>query len=412
MRSADREKLSKKVRISSNVFALLAGVGILIILVQFYSGKSGLDFLENISYSISKLFAEQSESAQNKATHTFSHNDNVIPTNENLNLLTLEESKIKAEELLNNQISVNPISFETPLNEIPKENNKPQKFSLININSILKNIAFGETTIENNYIRKNLNLGVLPDFKSIKTSKFSIGFNISTGFSNCIVNYKNNNTSNNKYGNYQNEKERNNNNNALLKYSFGIDVFYRLNNKLTFNTGLYFINTGESVLVKEPDELSLYSNYKCANDYYFEGYPDFETPNQQDKFSNVRFSNNLSSFEIPIILNFKIRNNEKFTEIETQTGITYSRLYSVNTVVYNFGNDAYYIVSGINPKIYNSNNANCLLGIIYSKYITSNIQLFANPQCKIGLTNVFSKKYDIAQYNYSNLLRLGMKINL
>lgn len=412
MRSSDREKLSKKVKTTSQVFAILAFIGIIIIIAQLFSGKSGFDFFENISYSISKLFAEPSKNKTKIITYENNTLDykNISTETEFTN--TLEQSKKKAEELLKNQIDVSPIKFETPLKEIPKDNKvNPQKFSLININSILKIIAFDDVAIENIYLRNNIKIGVLPDIKSIRKSKIALGFNVSTGFSTCRIQYKNNQPMN-KNIIYQTEKNRRKNNNSLLKYSFGIDMFYRINKKLTFSTGLHFTNTGESVLLREPDELSLYKNYSCASDGFFNGYPDFETPDMTNTLANVRYDNNLSYFEIPAIINFKIKTIGELTEIETQTGISLGKLYSANSVVYNFGNDAYYIFSGISPKIYNQYGINAILGLIYSKYITSNIQLFANPQCKIGLTNAFSKKYNITQHNYINSLQLGMKINL
>lgn len=411
MRSAEREKLSKKVKTTSHFFAILAGLGILMIGIQLFSGKTGFDLFDNISYSISKLFADtpDKKSKFSESEKTF---EAFQPKNiEAENTETLEQSRKKAEELLKNQIVLDPISPETPVNDL-RQNNKinPQKFSQINLNSLLK-IIFDESSSEPVYLPKNVKIGVLPEIKTTKKGRIAMGFSLSTGFADCRVNYKNSRKQSD-FGVYQSEKDRNINNNALLKYNFGIDLFYRINKKVTLNTGLYYTNTGESVLVKEPDDKTICQNYDEVKDDFFEGYPDFETPDKNAEYSNLRYNNNISYFEIPIVFDLKIKSINELTDIEFQSGVSLGRLYYANSVVYNFSNDAFYIISGQTPEVYRKYGLNAILGLVYSKYITGNIQLFANPQFKTGLTNMFSEKYDIKQRNYNSSLRLGLKINL
>ena len=81
-------------------------------------------------------------------------------------------------------------------------------------------------------------------------------------------------------------------------------------------------------------------------------------------------------------------------------------------MVYNFDNDGYYLISGSNPNVFQKYGSNAIIGIIYYKYITNTIQLFANPQVKVGLTNIFNPDYTIKQHYYNAGVRLGMKINL
>ncbi|NUM30796.1 MAG: hypothetical protein HUU47_00540 [Bacteroidetes bacterium] len=411
MRSAEREKLSKKVKNTSLLFAILASVGFLIIGIQLFSGKAGFDFFENISYSISKLFASDTNEKTKKTKKESSNEVVNFETKKTENTETLEQSRKKAEELLKNQILLSPILPETQADELKKNNKiKPNKFSQININPLLK-IIFDETNTTPVYLPKNIKIGLLPEIKTTKRSKIALGLSLTTGLSDCRINYKINKKKS-EYGYYQTEKSRNANNNVLLKYSFGLDLFYRINKNINLNTGLYYTNTGESVLLKEPDENTLCKNYNKANDEFFKGYPDFETPDLNAEYSNLRFNNNISYFELPLIFDIKINNINELTDIELQSGISYGRLYFANTVVYNFGNNAFYTIAGQSPDIYRKNSLNAILGLVYNKYITTNIQLFANPQFKIGITNTFSDKYEVKQRNYTNSLRLGMKINL
>ncbi len=98
--------------------------------------------------------------------------------------------------------------------------------------------------------------------------------------------------------------------------------------------------------------------------------------------------------------------------MELQAGASVTKLDFVTAMVYNFENNGYYLISGSKPSIYQKYGSNAILGIIYSKYITNTIQLFANPQLKVGLTNIFNKEYHINEHFYNAGVRLGMKINL
>lgn len=190
MRSAEREKLSKKVKNTSLLFAILASVGFLIIGIQLFSGKAGFDFFENISYSISKLFASDTNEKTKKTKKESSNEVVNFETKKTENTETLEQSRKKAEELLKNQILLSPILPETQADELKKNNKiKPNKFSQININPLLK-IIFDETNTTPVYLPKNIKIGLLPEIKTTKRSKIALGLSLTTGLSDCRINYK------------------------------------------------------------------------------------------------------------------------------------------------------------------------------------------------------------------------------
>jgi hypothetical protein len=179
-------------------------------------------------------------------------------------------------------------------------------------------------------------------------------------------------------------------------------------------SGLVYLNSGESVLVKEiqDENNARLTTTQNLDNNFFEGQPDFESPKETNSETNVRFANNLSFFEIPLILVYRVNTINKLTDIEIQGGISATKLDYVTSMVYNFENDGYYLITGSQPSVYQKYGSNAICGISMSKYITNTIQFFANPQLKVGLTNIFNSEYNIKQHYLNAGVRLGMKINL
>lgn len=420
MSRIERENMSKKVKVVSQVFAVLASLGILIIGLQFFSKTTGFDIF-NINYSLSKLFSDETNEEEKVVKSVPEFNQPILkpevaaPDN--------TEALIKAASFLQNNITVSPIK---PSPGIADENDgntrKSEKFTIINISSLHNFGNLFNPTVESVY-SKNINQnGILPKVKEAKFSKWSVGISLSPGVSYRKLKYTNlddivtRRVGNTQYGFYQSQKERNQLDKALMKYALAFDIVYRLNKKLSFQTGLVYFNAGESIVVKEigsePTNQNPLAGTGAENHYFFEGTPDFEAPDSYNPDENIRFANNLSYFEIPLIVNYKIKSVNELTDIQFQLGASVTRLDYVNAMVYNFDNDGYYLISGSNPAVFNKYGSNAIIGLVYNKYITNTIQLFANPQFKLGLTNIFDSKYNIRQHYYNTGVRLGMKINL
>jgi hypothetical protein len=415
----EREKISKKVHTASQVFAGLASVGILIIVLQLFSKTTGID-LFNINYSLSKLFSNEAPGEQRTLPSELNTESSIFkPIYKN----QFENSELNstAQTFLQNNITVSPIK-PTGTNET-KDNtdNRNEKFLSIDIPSVHSTGTIFGSDLQFRF-RQNFNQnGILPIVKDVKYSKWSVGISLAPGISFSRIKYTNiasistRTVGNTQYGFYQTQKERNEMNRSLMKYSLSLDISYRFNNSLSLQSGLVYLNSGESVLVKEitdennPQTIAV---YEPNQNHFFEGKPDFESPESASSENNVRFANNLSFFEIPLILNYKVRSIDKLTEIELQAGMSVTRLDFVSAMVYNFENNGYYLITGSQPSIYQKFGSNAIAGVVLNKYITNSIQFFVNPQFKLGLTNNFDSGYNIKQHYHSASVRLGMKINL
>jgi len=415
----ERENISKKVNTASHLFAVLAGIGILIIGLQLVSKTTGFDFF-NINYSLANLFSDETSKSKNKATSPSESSNSLVQENFTNTIPNTELQDIAANYLQNN-ITVLPINPTTNLSNTDKNENGFPKFSLIHIRPQIKSLDIFSPTLESINSKKNNQYGVLQKVKEVKYSKWSVGLSVTPGISFTHLKYTNlseigtRKVGNTQYGFYQTQGERNHMNKALMKYSVGFDVTYRLNNNLSLQSGLVYFKSGESVLVKEiTEELDPQnaSGNGSNKKNFFEGQADFDAPISTETENNVPFANNLSFLEIPVILNIHIKSINELTDIEFQAGISVTRLDFVTAVVYNFENNGYYLITGSNQDLYQKYGSNAIAGVVLTKYITNRIQVFANPQIKIGLTNIFDPGYNIKQHYYNAGVRLGMKINL
>ena len=411
----ERENISKKVNVVSQVFAILASLGILIIGLQLFSKTTGFDIFD-INYSLSKLFSdepkEESYSPEELTKTTSPVSKPLIVITEN------SEALKKAESLLQNHLTISPINSSPSLISPNKEKEKStEKFSLITIASLLNSNDLFTPIIKSVYSKNITQFGVFPKVKDVKFSRWSLGLSLSPSISYRKLKYTNlNEIIGRQVGYFQSQNDRNHLDKALMKYSLGLDLIFRFNKKLSFQSGLTYYNTGESLLLKEimtePKGPTSLAGTGAQNHYFFEGTADFASPEELKSDNNVRFANNLSYWEIPLIVNYQIKTINELTDLEIQAGASFTRLDYVNAMVYNFDNDGYYLISGSNPNVFQKYGSNAIIGIIYNKYITNTIQLFANPQVKVGLTNIFNPDYTIKQHYYNAGVRLGMKINL
>lgn len=414
----ERENISKKVNTASHLFAVLAGIGILIIGLQLVSRTTGFDFF-NINYSLANLFSDETSRSKNSVAKQSEFTNPFVQENL-LNTTPSSELQEIAASYLQNNITVSPITPTSNLSNSESNENGVPKFSLINIRPHVKSLQIFSPTLESVNSKKNNQYGVLQNVKEVKYSKWSVGLGIAPGVSFTHLKYTNvseiitRKVGNTHYGFYQTQSERNEMNKALMKYSVGLDVTYRLNKNISLQSGLVYFNSGESVLVKEITEETDPQNASGSSGKknFFEGQPDFDAPSTDETESNVRFANNLSYFEIPMVLNVHVKSINELTDLEFQAGISITRLDFVTAVVYNFENDGYYLFSGSDQDIYQKYGSNAIAGVILNKYITNRIQVYVNPQFKIGLTNIFDPEYNIKQHYYNAGVRLGMKINL
>lgn len=413
----EREKISKRVLTVSQVFATLAGVGILIIGLQLFSKTTGLD-LFNIQYSLSNLFSDEPTKPKSGETSTERYNS-FAESNSNLPIDPSLSAETKAETFLRNLVTVSPIK--PAENIVDKENNKPiKKYTPIDISSLLTSGELFRSNTQTIYSKNFNQNGILPLVKNAKYSRWSVGLSLTPGVSFTHLKYTNiseistGRVGNTQYGFYQTQKERNEMNKALMKYSLGLEINCRLNNRWSLQSGLVYLNSGESVLVKEiqDENNARLTASQNSDNQFFEGQQDFESPKETNSETNVRFANNLSFFEIPLILVYRVNTINKLTDIEIQGGISATKLDYVTAMVYNFENDGYYLITGSEPSVYQKFGSNAICGISMSKYITNTIQFFANPQIKLGLTNIFNSDYNIKQHYLNAGVRLGMKINL
>lgn len=414
----EREKISKKVHTTSRWFAALAGIGILIIGLQLFYRGTGFDLFD-INYSISRLFSD-SPAAETKKS---SVNNPVFERNVTAPSTSLQapNSTEDVAEFLKNHILLTPIK--SVQNSIAVNNHEQavDKYISVPLLSLVNPSELYNPEMAVVYAQNLKQGGILPKVKDVKISKWSVGISLTPGISFTHLKYtrldeiNTRSSGNTQYGFYQSQTERNKLNKALMKYSIGLDLNYRVNDFLSFQTGLVYMNAGESVQVKEIIAESS-GKTQTANlptdTRYFSGIPDFESPKESGNNDNVRFANNVSYLEIPMVVNYKVKTLNPLTSIEVQAGVSVTKLNSVNAVVYNFENDGYYVINGSEPNIYRTYGSNAIAGINLNKYITNTIQIFANPQIKAGLTNIFDQGYNIKQHYYSAGVRLGMKINL
>jgi hypothetical protein len=402
----EKENITKKVKLVSQVFAVLASLGILIIGLQFFSKTTGYDIF-NINYSLSKLFSDEEESPSIAESST----QRIITPIVKKDLAGMEatETPKNVENFLDNHISIPAIKPSiSALGNLNTNEDQSERYLQLNLKS-LRLQDFFKLNFNNSYTQKRNQSSLLLQVKDKKISRWSLGLSVSPTICYRKMVYSDNTVSTNNPGFYQSQVDRNNLDKALMKYSLSIDLIYRISKKLSLQSGLIYYNTGESVLIKEIERETTPSQYKTD---FFEGHPDFESPNEPSSESNIRFANNLSYWELPLIANYRIKSITDFTELELQLGASISKLGYANAMVYNFDNNGYYLVTGKAPMIYQKFGSNVLMGLVYNKYITNRIQLFANPQMKLGLTNIFNPTYNIKQHNYSGGVRLGMKINL
>jgi len=414
----EREKISKRVLTVSQVFATLAGIGILIIGLQLFSKTTGLD-LFNIQYSLSNLFSDDAvKSNSNEAS--FEKFNFPSESNSNITVDPIISAETKAETFLKNMVTVNPIKPSENIVEVGEDNKFSKKYTPINIASLLTSDELFRSTNQTIYSKNFNQNGILPVVKNAKYSRWSIGLSLTPGVSFTHLKYTHlskistGRVGNTQYGFYQTQKERNEMNKSLMKYSMGVEINCRLNHRWSLQSGLVYLNSGESVLVKEiqdENNARLITNQNTDN-HFFEGQQDFESPKETNSETNVRFANNLSFFEIPLILVYRVNTINKLTDIEIQGGVSATKLDYVTAMVYNFENDGYYLLTGSEPSVYQKYGSNAICGISMSKYITNTIQFFANPQIKVGLTNIFDSEYNIKQHYFNAGVRLGMKINL
>lgn len=420
MSRIERENMSKKVKVVSQVFAVLASLGILIIGLQFFSKTTGFDIF-NINYSLSKLFSDETSENEKLVKSVPEYNQPVLQPASSAPDNT--EALIKAASFLQNNITLSPINpSPTIIGDKEGTSKKSEKFTIINISSLHNFGNLFNPSLESVY-SKNINQnGILPKVKEAKLSKWSVGISLSPGLSYRQMKYTNldqiitRRVGNTQYGFYQSQNERNQLDKALMKYSLGLDIVFRVNSKLSFQSGLIYLNAGESILVKEignePTNQNSLAGTGAENHYFFEGTADFEAPDANKPEENIRVPNNLSFCEIPLVVNYRIKSVNELADIEFQAGASVTRLDYVNALVYNFDNNGYYLISGSNPAVFNKYGSNAIIGLVYNKYITNTIQLFANPQLKYGLLNVFDPRYNIKQHYYNAGVRLGIKINL
>ncbi len=414
----ERENIAKKVNISSQVFAVLASLGLLIVGLQFFSKKTGFDFF-NINYSLSRLFSDNN-SEKNEANVTqLATLPQTLKISEGLNQNQI--ALIKAAELLQNHITLVPlkpnsgdVGYQKPEME--------ERFYFLKTLAYRSAKSLYSPSTNSLYSKSNVQNGLLTKVKNARYSKWAFGLSITPGLAYRQLNYsemaeielRRQIRKQNMY--YQSQTERNSFDKSLIKYSFGIDFMVRLNNRIEIQSGLVYINSGESLLLKEKTIDSKgpldYAGTGVENHYFFEGTPDFEDPDRYNIDDHIRFANNISYFEIPLIINYRIRKLDDITNLQIQAGASITKLNHVKAMVYNFDNDGYYLITGSKPAVFKQYGSNAIVGILYSKYITNTLQVFANPQFKFGLTNVFNSNYTITQHNYTAGVRLGMKINL
>ncbi len=411
----ERENMSKKVKLISQIFAVLASLGILLIGLQFFSKTTGFD-LFNINYSLSKLFANESPESRTSASRPVSSVSSNIGNGE----ISDDESKNLLIPTYNN-ISIAPIKPSTGvINTGSNEEVQTNKFSVIQIAPLLYSTSLYNpdmVLVNANNLSQN---GILPKVKYAKISKWSLGISLSPGVCYRSITYVNQDkisTPQNggaPIGLNQTKADRNALDKSLMKFSMSVDLNYRFNEKLSLQSGLVYLNFGESVLLKEntADVNTAPGQGASYSDDFFEGNPDFESPDPKNSENNVRYANNVSYAEVPLVLNYRIKSINDIANLEVQLGLSLTKLNFANTMVYNFNNHGYYLVSGRNPEVYQKYGSNAILGVAYNKYITNRIQLFVNPQIKYSLSNAFHKNYMMNQHYYFMGVRLGMKINL
>ena len=414
----ERENIAKKVRIGSQVFAILASLGLIIVGLQFFSEKTGFNFF-NINYSLSRLFSNDLTKNDEVKGHDKVYLPPIPKVNDNL--IQNQNAILKAAEMLQNHLTLVPLK-QNPVMVSPQNPDTKERFDF------LKTLTFRSTknlytpSANSLYSKTNTQNGLLTKVNNAKYSKWTLGISITPGLAYRQLKYMEMSAIEGRRQNrkqnmlYQSQAERNNLDKTLIKYSLGIDFTLRLNNRIGIQSGLVYFNSGESLLLKEitiesKSQLA-YAGTGAENHYFFEGTPDFEDPDYANIQDNVRFANNISYFEIPLILTYRVRKLDDITNLEFHVGASITKLDHVNAMVYNFDNDGYYLIKGSKPAVYKQYGSNAIAGLVYSKYITNTLQVFANPQIKFGLASVFNSNYTIKQHYYAAGVRLGMKINL
>ena len=103
----ERENISKKVNVVSQVFAILASLGILIIGLQLFSKSTGFDIFD-INYSFSKLFSDEPKEESN--IHQLIPKINLQASKPEIEMPDNSEALKKAESFLQNHLTISPIN--------------------------------------------------------------------------------------------------------------------------------------------------------------------------------------------------------------------------------------------------------------------------------------------------------------
>lgn len=211
----------------------------------------------------------------------------------------------------------------------------------------------------------------------------------------------------------QSEKARKENDRFTVNQFFGLDIYLKLFKNFSLQTGWYWGNYGEQLMVMEiSDEDPNYALAKSRKNPAFNSDPLYSPvkENLNNSEDLIPYTNKFTMWEIPLIISYNAAGISK--NIDIQAGVVYGRLQSVDALVYDFQSDYYYAVKDCDFKLFNRDFLTSMAGITFNQPMSKSTQLFVNPQFRYSLTPTFTEKYPVKQNQMSALLRMGVKIHL
>lgn len=402
------KKIRRKIRWGAYVVSPLLTLGILTLLLQLFFSPFSSDFM-NLNFDLGKLWPWATAGEKTETV--------MMPG----------PGQDEQEPILNRPLTRNSLELLRELNRI-KRDIRPREVSNVNrseTRASYRSVQFDQISIKPMEIERIENIHrtfgrinltekeylVSPELK-VNRNRFAIGVAFAPAYSYRTLSYRQE-TPQGVHPEGQSKVYRNNNDQPILNFYAGVDLFFNVNPRLSIQSGLYYSSIGEQLYIVPHSHLESQSiAYREPDEAFAKFNTTYESPETVEQSRDrIPFNNYYGYLEIPLLANYRVWKKGN-VNLDVQGGFSYTYLNHVDAMVYDFESDVYYWISKRSFELLNRHNANAYLGVAVSQYITPNVEIFANPQFRMGLRPTFNDNYPVKQHQYSGGVRLGMKVNL